>query len=145
MFERSIKLIIESKISQIQPLAKGVRGICSCATQDDLLLYHIELCLVEAVTNIINHAYHRVPGKSIVVDVAFDEDRLTIQLFDSGDKSSIEKPKDQLDYDLNDITTLPESGMGLFIIYQIMDEVTFSESDGKNVLTMEKNLKKALK
>ncbi|QLH36680.1 MAG: ATP-binding protein [Parachlamydiaceae bacterium] len=38
-----------------------------------------------------------------------------------------------------DLDELKESGRGLFIIYNIMDEVSFDVKDGKNILTMKKN------
>lgn len=140
MYKRFIKLIIESKIDDIALLSKAIRAICSTVVNDEVLLYNMELCLVEAVTNVINHSYHRKPGNLVEVTVTVDDHHVNFQIIDSGDKALPPPPKKELDYQTNDITTWPESGMGLFLIYRIMDLVSFSEKDGKNVLTMEKKL-----
>jgi serine/threonine-protein kinase RsbW len=140
MYERFIKLIIESKIDNIALLSKAVQAICSTVVNDAVMLYNIELCLVEAVSNVINHAYHRKPGNNVEVTVKVHDHHVIFQIIDNGDKAFPPVPKQELDYDSKDITTWPESGMGLFLIYRIMDEVSFSEHEGKNVLMMKKNL-----
>lgn len=142
MFDSSIKLVIDSKLNQVPPLGKAVRGIASSVIDDELELYQIELCLVEAVTNVINHAYHRNPGNEVIVKVALTESQIIIQIIDSGDKSSRVIPKEELNYNPSDVTSLPESGMGLFIIYKIMDEVSYLDNEEKNVLLMRKSFKK---
>lgn len=139
MFDSSIKLSIDSKLDQVPPLGKAVRGICSCAIDDELTLYQLELCLVEAVTNVINHAYQRIPGKCIDVDVSLADKQITFQVSDNGDKNSRVIPKEELNYDPIDVSTLPESGMGLFLIHKIMDEVSYKDDHDKNVLIMKKN------
>lgn len=138
MYERFIKLIIESKIDSIALLSKAIRAICSTVMNDEVMLYNLELCLVEAISNVINHAYHRKPGNLVEVAVTVDDQHVTFQIIDSGNKISPPPPKKELDFNANDMTTWPESGMGLFLIYQIMDEVNFGEHEGKNVLTMKK-------
>jgi serine/threonine-protein kinase RsbW len=140
IYERFIKLIIESKIDTIALLSKAIRGICSTVVNDEVVLTNIELCLVEAVANVINHAYHRKQGNFIEVTVTIDDHHVFFQIIDNGDKAFIPSFKNELAYDLNKVGALPESGMGLFIIYRLMDEVSFSEHEGKNVLTMKKNL-----
>lgn len=145
MYERFIKLIIESKIDSIALLSKAIRGICSTVVDDEVMLYNIELSLVEAVTNVINHAYHRKPGNVIEVSVTVDDYHVVFQIIDNGDKTFPTSPKHELNYDSSDFSTWPESGMGLFLIYKIMDEVSYSEQDGKNVLVMKKNIEKDAK
>lgn len=145
MYERSIKLIIESKIDNIALLSKAIQAICSTVVTDAVMLYNIELCLVEAVANIINHAYHRKIGNLVEVTVTVDDLHVIFQIVDSGDKAFPKAPKHELKYDSNDVTTWPESGMGLFFIYRMMDEVSFIECDGKNILTLRKNLTQSSK
>lgn len=140
MFDSSVKLIIDSKLDQVPPLGKAVRGICSCKINDEVLLYELELCLVEAVTNVINHAYHRTPGKTVEVDVTLGDREISFQVIDKGDKASRPVPKEELKFDPVDISTLPESGMGLFLINKIMDEISYLDDPEKNVLLMKKHL-----
>lgn len=140
MHERFIKLTIDSKIDSIALLSKAIYAICSTVVDDEVMLYNIELSLVEAVANVINHAYHRNPGHNVEVTVIVSDHYVVFQIIDSGDKSFPIEPKHELKYDSKDATTWPESGMGLFFIYSIMDEVSFIEREGKNILTMKKKL-----
>ncbi len=138
MHTRSIKLIIESNIDHIPLLSKAVRSVCSTVIQDEVLLYNLELCLVEAVTNVIEHAYHQKLGNLVEVIVTFDENDIVFHVIDLGDKGVIPIPKKELDYNPKDVSSLPESGMGLFLIHRIMDEVHLSKKGKKNVLLMKK-------
>ena len=140
IYEQLIKLEIDSKIDSIALLAKAIRAICGTVVSDEVMLYNIELCLVEAVANVINHAYHRKPGNCVEVVITLDDHHVTFQIIDNGDKACIEAPQTELNYDSADISSWPESGMGLFLIYRIMDEVSFSEHEGKNILTMKKKI-----
>lgn len=136
--ESAIKISIESKIVHLSPLAKAVRGACSSVIDDQELLYHLELCIVEAITNVINHAYHRDPNQMIDVIVQISDHEVNFKIVDNGDK--IEMPEIQKELNLHtlNIAALPESGMGLFLIHKLMDEVHFSVEENKNVLTMKK-------
>lgn len=137
-----IKLIIESKLEFVVPLSEAIRVICSTVVDDEILLYDIKLCLDEATTNVIKHAYHCKPENTVEVSVTIDEGCLVFQIVDSGDRVPMFTPKKELDYNVNDIDSLPESGMGLFLMHRIMDEVSFSHRDKKNILTMKKNYTK---
>lgn len=140
MHERFIKLIIESKIAHISLLSKAVQAICSEVVNDEILLYNIQLCLVEAATNAIKHAYHLKPGNFVEVAVTLDEHQVTIQIMDTGDQASLPAPDKDIEQNQDDFITLAESGRGLFLIHQIMDEVTLGQYEGKNVFTMRKRL-----
>ncbi|QLH36679.1 MAG: ATP-binding protein [Parachlamydiaceae bacterium] len=87
MYERFIKLIIESKIDSIALLSKAIRAICATVLNDEISLYNLELCLVEAVANVINHAYHRKPGNFVEVAVTIDDKHVLFQIFDTGRQS----------------------------------------------------------
>lgn len=140
MYPRTITLKIESKIADIGLLAEAIKAICATVVHDTTLLYNLVLCLVEAVTNVIKHAYHQKPGNFLEVKITVDDSHVLFEISDNGDKAEIPLPKKDLTYDTNDISTLPESGMGLFLIHKIMEEVSLSQKEGKNVLIMRKQL-----
>lgn len=43
-----------------------------------------------------------------------------------------------LDFDPNDISTIPDNGRGLYIIQSVMDELSYDSYPDKNVLTIKK-------
>lgn len=140
MYSRSIKLTIESKIDDIALLAQAVKAICQTVVKDETVLHNLVLCLVEAVTNVIKHTYHQKLGNFIDVKITVDDHYIAFEISDTGEKCELPIPKEELGYDQLDIISLPESGMGLFLIHKIMEEVSLRQRDGKNVLLMKKYL-----
>jgi len=137
----TIKLIIESKLENVPLIGGAVRGIASALSIDELSRYHLELCVVEAVTNVTKHAYAFEAGNSVEVNILLFPDRITFQVCDRG--ISLDPAKVQLlRFDPQKLETLPESGMGLFIMHALMDEVRYETVGGLNILTMCKYLRK---
>lgn len=141
---KRIKLIIESKLENVPLIGITINKLSSLIFLSDIESYKIELCVVEAVTNSIKHAYGNEAGQDVEVVFTLYADRLTIDVCDTG------KPLDQnimnkknvssLDVDLDDIANLPEGGRGIAIIKEIMDTVSYKSEKRKNVFTMAKRL-----
>ncbi len=125
-------------MSNVSLISEAVRAMCAlCLSDKDAKL--LSICLFEAVTNAIRHAYNNSPDHEVEVIVSIDEDKIRFEVIDSGEfMKQTQKP--DLDFDPEDIENLPESGMGLFIVDKIMDQVTYESSEGKNILTMIKKL-----
>jgi len=47
-----------------------------------------------------------------------------------------------LDYDPDDLASLPEGGMGLYLLHSLMDHVDYVSRDGRNVLTLERRFRR---
>lgn len=87
----------------------------------------------EAFNNIAMHAYRGSPAGVIEIEISFDDRALAIELRDYGksfDPSKTPKP---------DLTALPESGLGVFIISSFMDHVDYAPGR-PNVLKLVKRL-----
>lgn len=137
--ESSVKLAIDSKIVHVSLLAKAVRGMCGMVIFDEQLLYNLELCMVEAVTNVINHAYKRKPDHVVEVIINLTPHEIIFKIIDEGEHPLIPTIKKELDYNPNDVRSLPESGMGLFLIHKLMDQVSYTSEANKNILIMKKS------
>lgn len=137
MGTREIRLTIDSKLENVFLVGLAVNGICSYMPLSDLEVYYLEVCIVEAVNNIIKHAYGNEPGREVEVDIALHPDRIVFRICDRGKVVELgEVP--ELNIDPDDIESLPEGGMGMFIIYKIMDTVTYEQFLDHNVLTITK-------
>ena len=65
--------------------------------------------------------------------------KFTINLTDYGEsRKNVGKPV--LEFDPDDIDSLPEGGMGLFIIEQLMDENFYTVKGNKNIFTLVKTV-----
>ena len=141
MSVRRVKLIIDSVQSHASLVAEAVKGMCSLAdlSPEDASL--LSLCVFEAVTNSIRHAYKDEPDHQIDIVFALYQDQIRIEVSDNGDPME-QRAEPKLDFDPDDIRNLPEGGMGLHIIYETMDQVAYESSNRKNTLTMIKRLRK---
>lgn len=108
---------------------------------DDNLEEHlcnaVEICLTEALNNVIKHSYSGDNTKRIDINIKKDSKFLEIEIVDVGFPRTNLTIKD-LDYDPTDIDNLPENGMGLFIIKQLMDELSYNSKEGKNYFILKK-------
>ncbi len=137
----TIRLTIESKIENVALVGSAVRGIADMLSIDTVSSYHLELCVVEAVTNVTKHAYDSEAGHSVEVDILLHRDRMTFRVYDNGKSMDLSKIE-PLRFDPQKVETLPERGMGVFILKTLMDEIRYETKKGRNILTMIKYLEK---
>ena len=142
MKHKEIKLVIESELKNVSLVGRTINGLVSMVSPSDISPHEIELCVVEAVNNCVEHAYGKERGHEVEVRFALQQDRLVVDVCDTG------KPMDQqrleqaglamLEIDHDDSDGLPEQGRGLPIIKAIMDAVIYESKGGKNCLSLTK-------
>jgi serine/threonine-protein kinase RsbW len=138
----TIELTIDSRLENVALVGVAFNKICESAGMDALECYQMELCLVEAVTNCIKHAYGSRPGNNVSVKVTLDERNLELQIRDKGPPAAgVFAGPSTLEFDPNDLQQVPTSGMGVFIIQSIMDGVEYHREGDTNILTLTKELK----
>jgi len=94
----------------------------------------IRLAVDEACTNVIKHAYSYDDTKQFNVDLEFDSTALSIEITDFGigfNPSKYEVPNLQ-----RRIKQKKRGGMGIFLIQNLMDELTYDSDGDKNVIKM---------
>ena len=100
-------------------------------------VYAVQLAADEACSNVIEHAYAGQPDGEIEIDCNVMGGQITIVIHDHGkefDISTVRKPN--LSRDLSEREV---GGLGVFLIYKLMDEVHFKSSKKTgNILTMVK-------
>jgi len=137
--EKTITFLIDSKLKNVALAGVALRGICSYLSLGEIDAYYLELCVVEAVNNAIKHAYNSEEGHALEVDIAYSSREIVLQISDTGKSMALCLPG-FLDFDPEDLKTLPEHGLGFYIIGSIMDEVTYRSDGEKNTLMMRKYL-----
>ena len=97
----------------------------------------VSLALEEAFVNVANYAYSDGEGEAELTTVA-DDETLTFILSDSGmyfDPTAKDDPDITLPAEERDI-----GGLGILMVKKIMDEVKYVYENGRNILTMKKNI-----
>ena len=96
-------------------------------------IMHLELAVEEATANICSYAYEIPPGE-VTVKISREMDRVRIELSDEG------VPFDPMAMDTPDIKAELENrqvgGLGVFLIRRMLDEVHYSRSGNRNVLSL---------
>lgn len=134
-----LRLVSESLLENVALLGSAIQGLTFAAAIDKTTAFQLELCVVEATTNAIRHAYAGLPGNEVEVIVELTADRISFKVYDSG-KTHPAFDQQTVSFDWESLDQVPEGGMGVSIIKEIMDEVQYSSSQGRNCLTMTKFL-----
>ena len=134
--QRSITL--PNDIATITQLSEFVETVCEEKGLDMALTMNLNLALEEAVVNVMSYAYPDSQG-DVKVDIIIDDQKVVSILTDSGIPFD---PTQKGDVD----TTLPAEerpigGLGIHLVKQIMDKVSYQYVGNQNILTLEKNIK----
>src|SRR5579863_2645610 len=122
-------------------MAMAVNKICAYYGMDELAAYQVELCVSEAATNAIRHAYENCSGHAVSLLLTIGDEGLLLECSDSGkpmDPGLLYKVTDDLSGGLPQRGLLSEGGRGLQIIRAVMDNVSYSTNNGLNCLKMSK-------
>jgi serine/threonine-protein kinase RsbW len=142
MLEKRIKLIIDSNLEDVQMVSNAINRLCTLGPLTDLEIFHIELAVVESVNNVIEHAYNNERGHEVEIIFTLYANRVTLDVCDMGrtmdDKLKNRIEKSPLEFDPTELNMLPEKGLGLAIIREVMDDVAYSSCHDKNTLTLTK-------
>lgn len=134
--EKSI--ILSNDISEISKLNEFVEEIGNEFSLTPDVVFNLNLVLEEAVVNVINYAYPKEEHQSIYLSARLHEDSIILVLTDSGVEFD---PTIAPEVDITlSAEERPIGGLGIFLIRQIMNEVSYERIDGKNVLTLSKKL-----
>ena len=138
---KTIKLTIACHLEDIFLIGLATQAFCTYAPFSEVEAYQVQLAIEEAVANSIEHAYGtQQPEAEVELWVSFYLDRVVFQVRDRG-LTMPGLPRKELEFDPSDRQSLPEGGMGLYIIQSVMDEVNYSSTQGVNDLTMVKFFK----
>lgn len=131
-------LYIKNELGQLARLYAFLDQQAEAYELEDLLLMQIKLALEEAVTNVIQYAYPEKEDQDIRIDMNYMNRRLTIVITDTGIAFN---PLARQEPDLTlSLEERPIGGLGIYLVKQLMTEVTYNRSDGKNILTMTKDI-----
>jgi serine/threonine-protein kinase RsbW len=142
MLGRRIKLVIDSNTEDVQMVSNVINRLCTLGPLTDVEIFQIELAVVESVNNVIQHAYNNERGHEVEIIFTLYANRVTLDVCDVGrtmdPKCMIQVDKSPLEFDPTELNRLPEGGLGLAIIREVMDDVTYSSRHDKNTLTLTK-------
>ena len=131
-------LTLPNDISTIPQLSEFIGSFCDEAGIGMETTMSLNLALEEAVVNVMDYAYPKDTAGYVNIDVRTDADCVVFVITDNGIPFD---PTAMKDVD----TTLPLEersigGLGIFLTRQIMDDISYERSNGRNILTLKKNI-----
>ncbi len=143
MVLQSDKKIFLAELDKFDGMMDFIRTAAETSGLSLMEINKIELALEEAIVNVINYAYPQKDQDS-VLELEFQiieensQKKLKYVMTDAGIAfDPLKKETPDINADLED---RPIGGLGIFMIKKIMNEVFYSRTDSKNILTMIKIL-----
>ena len=132
------ELKLKNQMQELERVNQFVEEIGDELGLDMELQMNLNLVIEEMVVNVISYAYPE--GKTAEIELMAESDgkELTFVLSDRGKEfdptlsQSADMDQNPAERDLG--------GMGIFIVRNIMNEVTYQRLEGKNLLTMKKEI-----
>ncbi|MCR5642580.1 MAG: ATP-binding protein [Prevotella sp.] len=131
-------ICIRNQVEDLQRVAHFVEEIGEELKLSMELQMNLNLVMEEMVSNIIFYAFPKGTDATIELMAESDGTELTFVLSDQG-REFDPTLKEDLDTDVNPAER-ELGGMGIFIVKNIMNKVTYQRLDGKNLLTMKKKI-----
>ena len=126
------------EIDEINKLALFIEELDETLNLTPELVFNLNLVQEEAVSNVIFYAYPKEEHQEIVLTAKMSNKSLIFVLTDSGKEFDPTQAPDA------DVALSAEErkigGLGIFLIRQIMNKVEYLRIEGKNVLTLGKDL-----
>jgi serine/threonine-protein kinase RsbW len=141
MSAAAITLAIDSQLDHVFLVGLSVRAVCAAVGFASDATDAVELSVVEAVNNCVEHAYGEA-GHRVEVDLAFARETLRVGVRDRG--RPLDWPAACARADAYEADPGAEGGRGLFIIRSLMDSVDYVAADGVNELIFTKHLPAAV-
>jgi len=132
------ELTIKNEEQELARVAEFMESVCDELALDMHQAMKLQLVIEEMMTNVIFYAYADGTRADITLTAESDGKELTFVLSDSG------KPFDPTAKEDADIESNPmdreQGGMGILIVKNIMNEVSYQRLGDENRLTMKKTL-----
>mgnify|MGYP002623298503 FL=1 len=132
------KLILKNQVGELERVNQFVDEIGEELGLDMELQMNLNLVMEEMVSNVIFYAYPENKSADIELTAESNGKELTFVLSDQGKEFDPTAKKDA-DPDVNPIDR-EIGGMGIYIVKNIMNQVTYQRLEGKNLLTMTKEI-----
>ena len=133
------EVLEEAKIENIAVITDFVNSILEANGCSAKVQMEIDIAIDEIFGNIAYYAYTPKTGEATVqVEIKNFPERLELTFIDKGIPYN---PLENKDPDVTlDIEKRKIGGLGIFLVKEMMDEVSYEYADGQNILKLKKNL-----
>lgn len=131
-------LTLPNDINTIPQLNEFIDTVCEELEIDMALAMSLNLAMEEAVVNVMDYAYPAGTEGEVCIEAVAEETQLHFIISDSG-KPFDPTAKEEVDTTLS-AEERPIGGLGIHLIRQLMDDISYERKDDKNILRLSKNI-----
>ena len=131
-------LLIKNDVHEVTKFSTFMKSVMEKLDIEKSLARRLRLAVEEAVVNVIDYAYPAGQEGDIEIHIMFDGKTLKTIIIDSGvafDPTAKEKADTSLSAQDRQI-----GGLGILLVRELMDAINYERENGKNVLTLIKNI-----
>ena len=136
--QKQYSLTIDNKVEDMARLAPFLEDVAAAYGLANDVAFQLNLALDEAVANSVNYAYPPGVEGPVVINTEKKDDSVIFTMIDGGVPFDPTQGGD-VDTSLS-VEDRPIGGLGIFLIKQMMDSISYQRSDNKNILTMIKKI-----
>ena len=133
------QLTLPNDIKTIPQLSEFIEEIGEKLAMEMSTIMSLNLALEEAVVNVMEYAYAPGTYGEVYLEVTANETSIEFIISDSGIPFDPTK-KEEVDTTLS-ADERPIGGLGIHLVREIMDSVSYKYIDNKNILTLSKKIK----
>lgn len=131
-------LTLPNNVEFIPQLAAFIEEVTESHGIAPSVTMSINLALEEAVVNVMNYAYPEGSFGEIDISVSFSDGSITFTIKDTGtpfDPTKVSNPDTSLSAEER-----PIGGLGIYLVRELMDEVSYCYENNHNILTLKKKI-----
>ena len=138
MVSQEFKFELKNELSELKALKRYLSNWGGEIGLPSISILRINICLDELFTNIVSYGYDDNQEHMIKFTLKGDNEFVIINIEDDGIPFN---PLEKIDPDFPDnVENAKIGGLGILIIRELMDNVSYERRSGKNELTMRKNI-----
>ncbi len=133
------RFVLQNDLRQIRPLNDFIKEFLERFGVEKSLARRLQLAVEEVVTNVVSYAYSPGTTGDISVEAFANERRLKFIISDEGvafDPTTVANADTSLA-----IEERPIGGLGILLTRGLVDSVNYERLNGRNVLTLRKNIR----
>ncbi|MBP7332576.1 MAG: SpoIIE family protein phosphatase [Firmicutes bacterium] len=131
---------LKNRLAEIEALALAVESFAAANNLPEQMVFQVNLCLDELLTNTISYGFPQGGEHEITVEIVLQGGALVITTHDGGLAFN---PLERAEADTSQgIEERPVGGLGIHLVRNMMDEIEYRRESGQNVLVMKKLIKK---
>lgn len=131
-------LCMRNDVHEVSRLNAFQKSFYAKMNLDKSLTRQLQLSVEEAVVNVIDYAYPKGTDGDVTVKMMWDGKSLRIVIVDEGvmfDPTLVEAADTTLSAEERQI-----GGLGIYLVRELMDTINYEREEGKNILTLIKNI-----